>query len=766
MTYPIYHGITLAANAAFENLVIENLNADPIAPDEGRVWYNGTDKVFRMSVTDGGGAQQTLSFQNAEEFASFLVELAATDADASGAKKIGYDGSVGANGQLTVAAGALDVALDTLVQAIDAEKQKAADLADVSAGKGVNAIGYEGANGAQGEFSVAAGTLKAALDAMIAQIDSNAAASSVSSQGIQDELDATQAAAGLEAAGTYAPDEATNYLKTADFTAAGKTASLKEADALLDSKAKAIDDDLQAYKTSNDVAVDERVKKAGDTMTGNLSMGANAVKSSYAPQEADDLTNKAYVDSVATGLDVKSSVRMGALTNIDIATGGLIVVDDIQTVAGDRILLMGQTDATQNGIYVAAEGAWARSEDADQDAEVTSGFFTFVEEGTLTANNGYVLITDGAIAVGTTELSFEQFSGAGQVIAGAGIAKQGNELFLNFGAGIVETPEDEIGIDFGASLFTTEDGSTESTATGAKLEVKIDGNTLVKSPAGLKVSDDVLQASANLQSELDLTQAGVGVDTDGNYVQKADANYIQAETSIHGATIKLDADLKATADGLAAEITARGDADAVIQTELDTTQTGAGLEADGTFVAEATANYVNTATSLKDADIKLDTQLKVVADGLAQEIADRAAEDTAIRSGAGLLVTGAMPDVSTTTFVKDATSIFGAVVDLDSAVNAGLIKAAADTSNVVSQLNANKFSFVSSGESLVHSIQHNMNAPIVDITVWIQRDDGKFYNDLALVTEESNNEITITLTAAANVKVSVEAIREFTDPTA
>ncbi|MCP4526721.1 MAG: hypothetical protein GY833_12565 [Aestuariibacter sp.] len=766
MTYPIYHGITLAANAAFENLVIENLNADPIAPDEGRIWYNGTDKVYRMSVTDSGGAQQTLTFQTGEEFAAFLVELASTEADASGAKKVGYDGAAGANGSFTVAAGTLDVALDALVQAIDAEKKATADLADTAAGKGANAIGYEGATGEKGFFTLAAGTLKSSLDAMVAQIDANAEASSVSSQSIQDELDATQAAAGLEASGAYAPNEASNFLKTADFTSAGETASLKAADTLLDAEVKKVGDALASYKTANDAAVAERVNKAGDTMTGNLNMGDNAVKSSYAPQEADDLTNKAYVDSVATGLDVKKSVRVGALDNIDIVTGGLLIVDDVQTVAGDRVLLMGQTNPAENGIYIAAEGAWERSEDANEDVEVTSGFFTFVEEGTVTENNGYVLITDGLVEVGVSELNFEQFSGAGQVIAGAGISKQGNELFLNFGAGIVETPEDEIGIDFGAGLFTTEDGMTASTTAASKLEVKIDGTTLVKTADGLRVADEVLNASSNLQSELDLTQAGVGVDTAGNYVPATGANYIAAETSIHGSTVKLDAELKAVADGLTAEVTARGDADTALQNELNTTQTGAGLEEDGTFVAVPEANYVNTATSLKDADMVLDTQLKVVADGLAQEISDRASEDTAIRAGAGLLVTGAMPDTSATTYLQDSASIFGAVVDLDAALNAGLVKAATDTSNVVSQLNANKFSYVSAGESLVHSIQHNLDAPIVDITVWIQREDGKFYNDLALVTEESNNEITVTLSAAANVKVSVDAIRQFTDPTA
>lgn len=765
MTYPIYHGITLAANASVENLVIEQLNSDPLGPDEGRVWYNSTDKAFKMSVTDEVGAQETLSFQDAEEFAQFLADLSATTADASGAKKIGYDGQTGANGKFSVAADVLDTVLDAIVNAIDLGKQVSADLASNAAGKGVNAIGYEGKAGTEGQFSVTAGTLKASLDSMVTQIDANALASSVSSQGLQDEIDATQASAGLTEAGAYVADEATSYLKSADFTGAGKSASLKEADALLDTQAKAIDTDLQDYKGTNDTAVSERLEKSGDTMTGDLNMGANFISSTGVASQDSHLVNKQYVDSVATGLDVKQSVRIGALTEIDIVTGGLIVVDGIATADGDRVLLMGQTDPIENGIYLASEGAWSRATDMDSDEEVSGGTFTFVEEGTATGDNGYVLVTDGVINVDVSAINFEQFSGAGQVLAGAGISKNGNELFLNFGAGVVETPSDEIGIDAGHGLFTTADGSTPSTDTDAKLEVKIDGDTLTKGVNGLKISDSVLDATTGLQSEVDTTQAGAGLETDGTYIAKGDANYIASAASLKAADEALDAQAKATADALAQEITDRGAAITTVQTEIDAIETGAGLEIDGTYVANAGSDYLSAATSLFDADQKLDVQLKASSDSLAQEISDRAAADTAIRSGSGLLVTGAIPDISGSTYMASASSLFTALTDLDSAVNAGFISAKADVSNVVTQINANNFTLVSGAPSLVHSVQHNMNAAVVDITVWIQRDDGKFYNDLTLVTEESNNEVTITLTSAANVKVSVEAIVDLVDPT-
>ena len=69
-----------------------------------------------------------------------------------------------------------------------------------------------------------------------------------------------------------------------------------------------------------------------------------------------------------------------------------------------------------------------RTTDADADVEVTAGMFVFVEEGTVNADNGYVLSTDGSITVGSTSLTFTQFSGAGQIVAGTAMTKTGNTL--------------------------------------------------------------------------------------------------------------------------------------------------------------------------------------------------------------------------------------------------------------------------------------------------------------------------------------------------
>jgi hypothetical protein len=158
--------------------------------------------------------------------------------------------------------------------------------------------------------------------------------------------------------------------------------------------------------------------------TAAVSLNSQRITNLADPTSAQDAATKAYVDATSQGLDVKASVR--ATTTANITLSGTQTIDGVALVAGDRVLVKNQTTASTNGIYVVASGGWSRSADAATSAMVSPGLFTFVEEGTAAADSGFILTTDGPITLGTTGLSFTQFTGAGQITAGAGLVKNGN----------------------------------------------------------------------------------------------------------------------------------------------------------------------------------------------------------------------------------------------------------------------------------------------------------------------------------------------------
>jgi hypothetical protein len=158
-----------------------------------------------------------------------------------------------------------------------------------------------------------------------------------------------------------------------------------------------------------------------------VSLNSQKITSLGTPSANTDAATKGYVDGVANGLDVKASVRAATTANITLS-GTQTIDTTVSVIAGDRVLVKNQTTGSQNGIYVVAAGAWTRSTDADADAEVTTGLFTFVEEGTTNGDTGWVLATNNPITVGTTSLTFSQFSDAGSYTAGTGLTLTGNQF--------------------------------------------------------------------------------------------------------------------------------------------------------------------------------------------------------------------------------------------------------------------------------------------------------------------------------------------------
>jgi len=168
----------------------------------------------------------------------------------------------------------------------------------------------------------------------------------------------------------------------------------------------------------------------------NVGVSGTAIKdednmvSNSASHLATQQSIKAYVDSVAEGLDVKDSVKVATTANITLANTQTI--DGVSLSAGNRVLVKNQSTGSQNGVYVVVSGgSWTRATDFDSSTEVTDGTFFFVEQGTTQADSGWVLTTNNPITVGSTALVFAQFSGAGQITAGTGLSKSGNTLSVD-----------------------------------------------------------------------------------------------------------------------------------------------------------------------------------------------------------------------------------------------------------------------------------------------------------------------------------------------
>tara|TARA_R110000764_G_scaffold36100_1_gene80735 strand:- start:2854 stop:5004 length:2151 start_codon:yes stop_codon:yes gene_type:complete len=190
----------------------------------------------------------------------------------------------------------------------------------------------------------------------------------------------------------------------------------------------------------------------GDLLLSPNGTGTVKVPSGYKDRTgftSDSLVSKEYVDAVKQSLDIKDSVRVASTGNLNIASDlqNGDTLDGVTLATGNRVLLKSQSTASQNGIYVVvASGAASRSTDANASADVTSGMFVWVEEGTANGDQGYVLTTNDVISLNTTSLTFTQFSGAGQITAGTGMTKSGNTLNVGFDNITIEDNSDSLRI--------------------------------------------------------------------------------------------------------------------------------------------------------------------------------------------------------------------------------------------------------------------------------------------------------------------------------
>jgi len=347
--------------------------------------------------------------------------------------------------------------------------------------------------------------------------------------------------------------------------------------------------------------------------TGAVSFNNQTITNVADPSADHMAANKGYVDGVAQGLDVKDSVKV--VTTANITLSGTQTIDGVAISANERVLVKEQNTASENGLYLCKASTWTRTDDLPAGADA-AGSFVFVEQGTTHAENGFVCSSNkGSAVVGTNNLVFSQFSGAGQISAGEGLSKNGNNLAADLKAnGGIVFESTELAVNLAASSITgtlaVSDGGTGSTSASAArtaLGLVIGTNVEAKSA---KLTELATMNQNTAQSLADLTSSEVQI-LDGCTRTTAQLNRVDATSSIQtqlDGKQPLDAELTELATMSSGTASALADLTGTEVSIIDglTTTTAELNKLDGATVTTAEINILDGVTASTSEINKLD----------------------------------------------------------------------------------------------------------------------------------------------------------------
>ena len=352
---------------------------------------------------------------------------------------------------------------------------------------------------------------------------------------------------------------------------------------------------------------------------GSVSLNSQKITNLATPTADGDAASKSYVDGVSQGLDVKDSVVAATTANITIATAlnNGDTLDGVTLSTNDRVLVKDQSTASQNGIYIVGSSP-ARADDLAAGVDA-AGMFTFVEQGSTNADQGFVCTSNkGSAVIGTNNLAFSQFSGAGNLTAGDGLDKSGNEFSVDLksnGGLVIESTE--LAVDLAASSITgtlaVSDGGTGSTTSSA-----------ARTALGLAIGSNVQAYDADLDNLSGCQSGGSAAlaALTSTEIQILDgATVTTSELNILDGVTATATELNIM-DGVTATTTEINLLDGVTATTTELNHT------DG-----VTSNIQTQLDAKQASDAQL-TELATMASGTADALADLSGTEVAILDGA------------------------------------------------------------------------------------------------------------------------------------
>jgi hypothetical protein len=510
----------------------------------------------------------------------------------------------------------------------------------------------------------------------------------------QSELDASQVGAGLSAAGAYVVGAATNYLTAAT--------SLSDADVKLDAQSKANADAIATESTTARLAESTNATNIATNVT-DIATNATAIS-----DEAD----AARLAESALSSDIQAEITARGLADTAVR-GEFEAADILQTTALQTYADTAEADA------VATAAADATAKDTAQSTVLTNAYVA-ADVVVTTAFEA----ADTALSGRATTLETEMNTAEGRLDAletGGGTDPL-STISQTLSGSINELHTDTNAVEVRVSTAET-DILTNATNI-ANILTNVDEvalNSLTELVTAFTDADSTITGLVNANATAISTETtrASGVEATNAAAVVTEQTRAAAAEGVNAAAVVTEAGTRAAADttlqgNIDAEATTRGNADTALQTELDDSQAGAGLGTDGTYTAHATGNYIAAATSLKDADIKLDAAIKAEADAviaeasaaraaegtlttnvatnatniatnvtdIAQEVVDRGIADVTLQdgidavqaeldvtqAGAGLAATGAYAQNAAANYIAAATSLNDADVKLDAAI--------------------------------------------------------------------------------------------------